>query len=575
MSVLEKSTSSNVFIAQDLEKQSDGCENASRRQFLTGTVSASLVIGSGLITSSLSAPVDASEPPIGPQSQVDRQLAARQLRADAADLYLTRTLPPQSRNDDEVIYNDRRAVFAKTTKHHPVQYEPLSVGYRSLLDALESGDPDDFDKIKLAPNAQRKLANPQAAYAYDLTGGDTHESRIREAPPFASAEQAAEMGEVYWHAITRDVPYIEFETNSLIADACTDLNNFSETVGPKDGGIITPLTIFRGTLSGPHISQFLLQDIPYGPSKIVQRYGVPLAGQDYLEDIPSWLAIQEGEFPASGLNFDPVPRYIYNQRALGEYVHTDVVAQAYLNAALIILGYGPDALASSNPYKGSDVEGGFITFGVANILDLITRASSIALKTAWYQKWLVHRRLRPEVFGLRVEQQRNGSESYGIHPELMASDAVAVAAANNANGLALLGQAYPEGSPTHPAYPAGHATIAGACCLILKAFFNDDFVIPNPVEASFDGTTLLPYSLETLTLGKEIDKLAANITLGRDSAGVHYRSDGEEGIIAGEQVALGLLQDASITYNEIFDGFNVTRFDGSSYLIKDGIVTPV
>jgi len=38
-----------------------------------------------------------------------------------------------------------------------------------------------------------------------------------------------------------------------------------------------------------------------------------------------------------------------------------------------------------------------------------------------------------------------------------------------------------------------------------------------------------------LTLGNEIDKLAANIALGRDAAGVHYRSDSARGLFVGER----------------------------------------
>jgi hypothetical protein len=51
---------------------------------------------------------------------------------------------------------------------------------------------------------------------------------------------------------------------------------------------------------------------------------------------------------------------------------------------------------------------------------------------------------------------------------------------------------YPEGSPTHPSYPAGHAVIAGACSTIIKAFFDDLATIdsqvapvkPDPMDAS-------------------------------------------------------------------------------------------
>ena len=36
----------------------------------------------------------------------------------------------------------------------------------------------------------------------------------------------------------------------------------------------------------------------------------------------------------------------------------------------------------------------------------------------------------------------------------------------------LLPMAFPEGSPMHPSYGAGHATVAGACTTILKAWFD-------------------------------------------------------------------------------------------------------
>ena len=41
----------------------------------------------------------------------------------------------------------------------------------------------------------------------------------------------------------------------------------------------------------------------------------------------------------------------------------------------------------------------------------------------------------------------------------------------------LLPVAFQEGSPMHPAYGAGHATVAGACVTILKAFFDTSSVL--------------------------------------------------------------------------------------------------
>ena len=102
---------------------------------------------------------------------------------------------------------------------------------------------------------------------------------------------------------------------------------------------------------------------------------------------------------------------------------------------------------------------------------------------------------------------------------------------------------------------------------MLKAFFNESFVIPNPVQASADGLSLLPYSGPALTVGGELDKLAGNFALGRDFAGVHWRSDGIEALKLGENVAIGILEDYRATYNETFAGFSLTKFDGSQITI--------
>jgi hypothetical protein len=120
---------------------------------------------------------------------------------------------------------------------------------------------------------------------------------------------------------------------------------------------------------------------------------------------------------------------------------------------------------------------------------------------------------------------------------------------------------------SHPSYPAAHAAIAGAGVTMLKALFNESFVIPNPVVASDDGPSLLPYTGAPLTVGDELNKLAANIALGRDAAGVHYRSDGIEGIKQGEAIAVSILRDTATIYHEQFPGFTLTRFDGTQETI--------
>jgi hypothetical protein len=63
--------------------------------------------------------------------------------------------------------------------------------------------------------------------------------------------------------------------------------------------------------------------------------------------------------------------------------------------------------------------------------------------------------------------------------------------------------------------------------------------------------------------------------MGRDAAGVHYRSDSVRGLFVGEQQALGLLRDYSRTYNERFDGFIVRKFNGDRVRIARRTPRPV
>ncbi|MEM7048161.1 MAG: vanadium-dependent haloperoxidase [Acidobacteriota bacterium] len=546
----------------------------SRRGLLQGIGGAGALAAAGGLSLGALKPQIAAGEEIGPTTDNVRRARAARLRRRAANAYLAGPLPNQPCNGDEDHYSDFRAQFSKCLPHNRLG-EVRPNAYRALLRALSSGDPGDFDAIPLAAVAQRRLANPQSALKFELTGLDGWGTRMRPAPAFASAEIAAEMGEVYWQALTRDVPFRDYGSDGLVAAGVADLNAFSQTVGPQVGGQVTPGTLFRGEtpgdLVGPYISQFLWLPVPYGPSTIEQRYTTPIPGDDRMTDYREWLAIQRGAAPSVPLNFDPQQRYIRDNRGLGEWVHTDVVFQGYFNAALIMLSYGSAALSPTNPYRDDITnQGNFVSFGAPDILDLVTKAGRLSLTGAWYQKWSVHRRLRPEVFAGRLENQVRHRKYYGIHSEIVDSDAVARVFA--AQGTRLLPMAFPEGSPTHPAYPAGHATIAGACCTVLKAFFDESFEVPGPVEASRDGLSLDPWYGAPLTLGGEINKLAANISIGRDAAGVHYRSDGIDGLAVGEAQAIGLLADYSRTYNENFAGYELTRFDGQRIRIRNGSV---
>jgi len=499
---------------------------------------------------------------IGPTSAWKRRQEAFQIREEAALFQRDLPLPGHPCNGDEDLYPNKIANFPKALPHNQLGEVDL-FAYKGLIRALSTGDPDEFETIPLGGVV--KLANPQAAYAFDMVGPDSHHLSMIPAPAFSSAEIASEIAELYWQALTRDVPFTDYDTDPLTLAAASDLSGFSDFRGPKVNGMVTTGTLFRGNtpgeLVGPYISQFLWKEIPFGATTIVQRYRTTVAGDDHLTAYQEWLNIQNG-FPSVAQNeFDPTPRYIRNGRDLGEWVHRDFSYQGVLATCSILLGFGQSALDPSNPYLRSLTQVCFTTFGSAHILDFVARAASASLKAAWFQKWLVHRRLRPEEFGGRVHNRLTGTTDYPINPELLNSQAVS--AVFDKFGTYLLPQAFPEGSPTHTAYPAGHATITGAGVTMLKAFFKESFVIPNPVVASADGLSPLPFSGPPLTLGGELNKLVTNISLGRCTAGIHYRSDGIGGLKLGEAVAIGILQDYRNTYNEDFSGFSLTKFDGT------------
>ena len=264
---------------------------------------------------------------------------------------------------------------------------------------------------------------------------------------------------------------------------------------------------------------------------------------------------------------DPQPRYLHRGRDLSAFVHMDVLYQAYFMACLWLIDHNAP-LNPGNPYLHSNTQAGFGTFGAPHIKALMAEVASRALKAVWYQKWFVHRALRPEEYGGLVQNRLTGAANYPLHSDVLNSQAVQEV--YKQHNSYLLPMAFPEGCPQHPSYGAGHATVAGACVTILKAWFNDTFVIPNPVVPSDDGLSLLPYTgsdADQMTVAGELNKIAANVAIGRNHAGVHWRSDYRESLLLGEAVAISILRDQRSTYNEDFQGFTFTKFDGTSVTV--------
>lgn len=551
----------------------------SRRDFLrsAGGAAAAVALGSsGLIASATKA--HAASPSgggsEGPQDLRHRDEQAFELRRAAASAESTTFAFNHPNNGDEPLYANKIGNYSKGLPHNPSgEVDPAA--WRSLKHALDTGQPEDFEEIILGGHVP--LVDPQSGLAFDLEGQDSHGLVQTPPPALSSAEEAGEAVELYWAALLRDIPFSQYDSNPTVALAVADINQLSDFRGPRQNGQVTPQTLFRGftpgDLIGPYFSQYLYRTLQFGAAEIVQQFQTYLpaneGGADYLTDFASWLATQNGKipFPFVQGNFDSQRRYLRNGRDISAWVHVDVLYQAYLHACIYLIDIGAP-FNPGNPYLHSKTQQGFGTFGSPHIKSLMTEVATRALKAVWYQKWFVHRRLRPEEYGGLVHLTQLDPRQYPIHPDVLNS--AAMMEVHNRYGTWLLPMAFPEGCPQHPSYGAGHATVAGACVTILKAFFDETHVIPDPVVPTDNGLSLEPYTgadAGELTVGGELNKLAANIAIGRNIAGVHWRSDYAQSLLLGEALAISILRDQRPGYNESFSGFTFTKFDGTTITV--------
>lgn len=525
-------------------------------------------------------------PRISGEERADRSF---QIRVEAAQAERNVPIPPHPDNGDETAYPTRIGNFSKGLRHND-RGEVDPVAYNALLAAAQDGTFASYEGLTpylgcADSGRQNRLVNPLAGDAFDLEGTDCAQLAIPPAPAFSSAQEAGEMVELYWMALLRDVNFDNYAHNPLAQEAAADLSQLSDFRGPKENGQVTTQTLFRdvfpGCTIGPHISQFLLRQTAYGAQSVDQRIHARAPGSDFLTGFADWLDVQNGCIPLN-LNIPPATeapvRFIRNGRDISHYVRLDVLYQAYFVATLVLLN-GITLNETTNPFLirfpfdagnpygqngATGVQAGFGTFGNPHIATLVTEPATRALKAIWFQKWHVHRRLRPEAFGGRVEVIRQHLAAYPIHADLFNSSVLPKIFSQT--GSHLLPQAFPEGSPVHPSYGSGHATVAGACVTILKAFFDERKVFPAPVQINpaDGGQTTIPYHGPRLTVGGELNKLASNIATGRNIAGVHWRTDAVEAMKLGEAVAISMLRDMRATYKEPFSGFSLTKFDGTT-----------
>lgn len=555
-----------------------------------------------------------------PRLNKDDREAAYLRRVGAAylrDLIAGKNNLAKQGNGDEKNNAYFAAQYTKGLDHSPLNGLLTAEGianYEKLLRALKTEKQEDFNEIVRAPGAIRKFTNPQGAFTFSLEGSDSSLFSIEEFPKISSPQAAAQMIENYLLSLCRDVQFSVYGSklkrsgnDSAIAAAIKILRGLGDSYqGPRTPqGTIDETVLFRGNsygnLIGPYLSQFLLQPIKFIPSTVFP----PALG---MENLPQHVMIQSEQlYPiASERNFGiiyedfvsiqngyiPQPyeysdydatlkRYIINGRDLASYVHCDGPYQAYYNALTILFNNSMN-FSKASPYSNGTIvnEDPFVSFGFFDVFSLMGTAAGEAGKAAWAQKWRAYRTLRPEAFaGLVHNAKISGSNPFDLDESLFNSpsgiDLLSLVLAKNKEQGAdtyLLSLTYPEGSPLHPSYPSGHATIAGACITIIKAFLDDTAKLENYIHPLVkpdpsNPSVLIPLHNEgesEMTVASELDKLAFNIAIGRNFAGVHYRIDAEQGIRLGESVAIKLLQDHAVKMTEqTFTGFVLTKIDGT------------
>lgn len=544
-----------------------------------------------------------------------RQEASDQRDQKRMDAFNVFDITQPSPNEDEARFAQIGlpgfASFTKALSHDQTTGFVEGASFDSLLAALQTGTIEAFEAVQLG-GGDRLLANPLNAYSFQDIGDDSNGSRMAPAPSLSSRNTAVDMVERYWMALCRDIRFDQYANSGLIREACADLNSlgFEQEFGFE----VTPETIFRGPYVGcdvgPHVSQFLLQDFQFGNQPICQMQRYPRPGLDYMTDLETWNRVNNGDIDPTGSDIIDGTRYITTLRDAGQWVHLDFPHQSGLWATLMLLGIKA-GLSAANPYANGSIttSGSFGSLGDPDITIQAGLAGVYGLKHAWFQKWCVHRRLRPEVYAQRLELFRCGAlggsshapledakfgDLFGAGAEVWRQTTVLdrifehnrqqniAQVRGDGEGTWLLPMAYPEGSPTHPAYPGGHSVFIAAAATVAKAFFADG-EFPNPKAPVDGGQTLADVNDAPLTIHGELNKLIANITLFRDGAGMHWRTDGTAaasppegcaeanlqtgGNVLGETLAISMLRDTRGSYRETVGLFEFQGIGGNQVTV--------
>jgi hypothetical protein len=515
---------------------------------------------------------------------------------------------------DDILYGipNFRGVFSKGLTGHtgggvtgPIGPEP--VVYQTFVDAIRNKDLNVLNQFanSLSPTLlyAPKLVDPYSLFDVEYEGLYRASFNLPLAPSPISMQTQAEMLEVYSMAYIRDFNLILLDpsdnrydsltgvgtggwttSKSIVAGQILELNRFNTnnfTGTPNylnapvnSSGNITEGLLYRGKtqgdLQGPYVSQMFFYSVFPGNLYLNQNYlvadisfnSIDLSN-NFNNSKSTFTNIWNGGNGKSKGTF--ALRYLSTIRDLAIYINKDEVWQAFFIAATFCLDRGINRGFFTKSRKPGTCR--FINLGAVDLYALMVKAMKQAMNACWVWKWS-QLRLRPEELAYQTNLALNGL-NFGLTGPYLNNQILKDISDNNYGNGVILPGAYSAGCPSHPAYPAGHATIAGSMTAILKAWFNCDSLVEAYVPdvsgglyggySVFAGTNLKLYKQKSsdptgatayFRLDNEFDKMASNCSYSRCMAGVHYRTDCDYGLELGENVAIAVLQQEVFKYED-------------------------
>lgn len=367
----------------------------------------------------------------------------------------------------------------------------------------------------------RKIVNPRAGFRRSDTSLD---ATVPPPPADDSRETAGELLEAA--AMQR---LIDHDLDSL--DSHPDAGRIAEILGAFPGILTRPgiSGMFRYGLGdlGRRTSVLLWKSIPMGWD--TTSYEPLIRSGRYGSTSAAYMALQVGQV-SEQQQLDL--HHQWTGRALASLVHQD---QPYLIPLFVACQLLSAGAPLSTRFPAMIAEAPFVTAGGALALQCaLATVTEQAMRSCWAVKFK-HGRERPE------RLWREGVQG-NLHPDFLKIGGWLVEQTGD-----YLPMTYAEGSPLHPDYPSGHATIAGACAGILLAWFAD-----GPLPA-----------LEITSVHDEIRQMMWALAVGRSWAGIHSRSSLLTGLQLGMSHSISFLRNLKARTPEPLGAASFAAFDGT------------